>query len=551
MKFFQNILIGCFLVLGLVTPVFAQEDLPDEEVEVIKSFDARLQDADMLGVDPILPPADPSVTPQSYSVETKTVPVEYLPPKIRPLAMKREKQAEIFNGYIKAGAGLPNSLFGEAGYSIFKSKQFDFNLHAKHHSANNSRKIENQKFSNNFAKMSGSYYFGEGFAVNGRVGWAKDVLRYYGYNFDPKFEGVSFTSGQTRQSFQTINVGTSIFNGVQNLGDINYRADVDVYFLDDAYAARETGFELKLNFTKWFAEKHPLAVTVVTDLTNFRDSTQQSLNNFYLQPNFTYVNDYFRVKVGANIITNNDEYSTFPSIEATVPILGSRFTAFVGADGSLQKNTLKTLTDYNPFLATRANLMLRNTSYADYYGGVKGNFSGFEYLGRVGYKNVEDLALFNLNYAGISNTTVPYDFLTQYDDGNIFYINGSITTPEYKGLSLIGNVNSSIYDMDNEEEPWHLPSLTLNGTVKYKMLDGKAKVKASIFVENGVPYQTEAGAAESLSGLLDLSVGAEYQIVKNFSIWLDIFNLANNKRQRWLNYPTYGINVLVGASARF
>ena len=83
------------------------------------------------------------------------------------------------------------------------------------------------------------------------------------------------------------------------------------------------------------------------------------------------------------------------------------------------------------------------------------------------------------------------------------------------------------------------------------MLDGKAKAKASIFVENGVPYQTEAGDAENLSGLLDLSVGAEYQIVKNFGIWLDIYNLANNKRQRWFNYPTYGINVLFGASARF
>jgi len=550
MKFYQNIAFSFVFIFGLVLPVIAQDDLPDEEVQVIKNFDARLQDADMLEVSPILPPSDPNVKPQSYNVESKTVPVQYLPPKIRPLALKREKQGEVFNGFLKAGVGLPNSFYGEAGYSIFKDKQFDFNFHGRHHSADNTKNIEGQRFAENTLKLNGSYYFGEGFAVNGRIGYSQDLVQYYGYNFDEDID-TSFTNGQIAQRFKIFDIGASIFNGVQNLGDINYSGSVDFYNLTDSYATRENGFTLKLNFTKWFNEKHPLGVNVISDFNNFRDSVSQDLNNFYLQPHFTYVHERFRVKVGANIVTHNDEFSFYPQIEATVPIVGSRFTAFVGADGSLQKNTVRTMSEYNPFIGTRSGLELKNTEFIDLYGGVKGNFGGFEYLGRIGLKQVDDLVLYNLNYAGINRTIVPYDFVNEFADGSIFYINGSLTTPEFKGLSLLGNISSRVYSLDDQEEAWHLPAFTLNGTVKYKLLDGKASVNASAFLENGVNFRTESGETDSVSGLFDISVGAEYQALKNFGFFLNIYNLADNERQRWVNYPTYGLNVLVGASARF
>jgi hypothetical protein len=32
---------------------------------------------------------------------------------------------------------------------------------------------------------------------------------------------------------------------------------------------------------------------------------------------------------------------------------------------------------------------------------------------------------------------------------------------------------------------------------------------------------------------------------------LDVNNLLNQKRQRWENYPTFGMNILGGISARF
>ncbi|MCB0661587.1 MAG: hypothetical protein KDC24_02515 [Saprospiraceae bacterium] len=548
----KNLIRYSFALLAMASfsiGAIAQEDLPSGEVDVIKNFDARLLDAEILRVDPQLPPADTTTKRQTYSIPARTIQVEYLPPAIRPLAMKRQSMEEIYNGFAKLGAGLPNSIFGEAGYGMFSNEKYDWNVYLKHHSANNNKNIENQRFSENEGKIEGTYYFDEGFAVNGRIGYSRDLNYFYGYTQDDRFQDTSFTKDDVQQRFSKFNIGASIFNGVQTVGDVNYSASADFYRLQDNYASRENGFDLNIHLTKWFNEKHPLAVTIRTDFNQLRDTIKKSLNNFFIQPNFTYHSDYFRVKVGVNIATSNDKYSFFPQVEATVPILGSRLAAFVGADGTLSKNTMATLTAINPFLNTRFSPI--NTKYWDYYGGLKGSISGVEYQAKLGYKQTQDLVLFVPNYDYIAQRIVPYNFNVITDNANIFYIGGSLEATIIDGLSILGAVNSSVYDLETEEDPWGLPSLTINGTIKYLALEGKATVKASLYVENGIPFPTEAGISENQNGLFDISVGGEYRFSEHFGAFIDIYNLSGVKRRRWYNYPTFGINALVGVTARF
>jgi outer membrane receptor protein involved in Fe transport len=78
-----------------------------------------------------------------------------------------------------------------------------------------------------------------------------------------------------------------------------------------------------------------------------------------------------------------------------------------------------------------------------------------------------------------------------------------------------------------------------------------AAVKASLFVQNGVNYINNKGEAARLNPLLDLSLGGEVFFTKNIGVFLDVNNLLNQKRERWENYPTFGLNILGGVSARF
>ena len=538
------------IVILMVVNQWAWSQLETSEVEVIKEFEARLTDTEKLKVLPGLPPLDTISRHLNYNIPIKTVPVEYPDPSLRPIAMRKSKVNKGYKGFAKLGYGLPYSPYGEFGYSFGNAKKgYNFGIHLLHHSANNSKKVEYQRYSTTDAQLKGTYYLEEGgMALGAKLGYAVDEVHYFGYNNLGGIMGgdTTLVREQVRQRFNTLSGGVSLFNGERNDLDISYNAGIDLYSIKDNFATSEFGFDLNLTGTKWFNEKHPLSLTIRTDFTTYEDSVKQNLNNFYLQPNFTFHEDNFRIKLGMNLISFDDEFRFLPDLEASVAILGSRLAAFGGWKGDFVKNNLKRLSDYNPYISTFGKIDLRNTIYNHYYGGVRGNLGIIEYNGQIGYKKADDLALFMTD-----TTDLRRRFVTVYDTVNIFNIEGVITARLFKGFELTAALTQNVYKPENEEKAWHLPSLEMNITAAYLTMEDKLRLKAELYIENGVPYLNDKREADNLNGLFDLSLGAEYQFSKNIGMFLNINNLAGNKRQRWANYPTYGINFLGGITARF
>ena len=113
----------------------------------------------------------------------------------------------------------------------------------------------------------------------------------------------------------------------------------------------ETNTLLELGLTKYFNDRHPLAVKLITDFTSFDNTSEkQKLNNFKLQPSFGFHQDRFKVNLGVNAISHNDNFQFYPMIDASVNILGNRLAAFAGFKGDYEKNNLQNITDYNPYV---------------------------------------------------------------------------------------------------------------------------------------------------------------------------------------------------------
>ena len=559
-----KIIILFFFAVMANQALLAQEDLPNEEVEVIKDFDARLIETEKVEISPVLPKPTNTNKTQTYSIPTRSLQVEYLPPKIRPLAMKRDKLPKQYDGFLKLGYGVPSSPYAEASYFTFQDN-LKIGGRFKHHSAN-FKNVENQRFANNEAELKGAYYRDEGFAIGGNLGYTADQVHYFGYNDNVNPVDSTGVTGvnreQVKQTFNTLKLGGSFFNGERTQGDLNYKAGFNFYNTKDNFATKETGFDAHFGVTKWIADKHALNVGLKTDITSYKDgdranadSLKQKLNNFYLTPNFTYHADAFKIKIGANLVAVDGEFNFFPDVEASANIVGNKFTVFAGAEGSLQKNTMRSITNYNPFVKTFGSLQIRNTDYNHFYGGIRGAFGAFNYKGQAGFKNVKNLALYLNDYEDFITTNVGQVSLNRlevlYDDGNIFNIQGSLEATVFKNFDLAGTVSVNAYDMEVQEKAWHLPATEFNVNATYKMLEEKLLLKGELFVANGVPYITPDGNTDNLNALLDVSAGAEYILTDNFSAFLNINNLLDNNRERWNSYQTYGLNVMVGIQGRF
>jgi hypothetical protein len=558
MKYLRIILF--LLLTAMSTVVWAQPDLPSENVEVIKIFEAQLAESEKVAVSPELPMIDTTISKQTYDVQPKAIDVDYPAPRLKPITYKSDEEiADIYKAYFKVGAGLPKSLYGEGAFNtMVKLKEksaVDIGLNLLHHQADFSKgEVENQRFGLTKAQGKATYYSDQGFAVGGNIGYTNNRQSYYGYRFvnNPIYENID--PEVVKQTYGIFDFGGRIFNSVQTAGDINYSAGFDLYSMgDDISAANEFGFDLKLKATKWIQSKHTFDIGLRTDFTSFKVSGEtQSLNNYSLTPAFTYHGNSFKVKAGVNLMSSNDEYLPFPDVEVVVNITGNELAFFTGVNGDLQKNTFRSLTTYNPYIYTGLPTgTIRNTKYYHVFAGLKGNLKMFEYMIQGGYKPTNDLALFYYRHQQDQLS----DFDIRYDDVNIINIRASLKATVLKNLTMTGTLSQNIYDLSNggEYKAWHLPALDVNFMAVYTTSDNKLRAKAQLNVQNGVPANDIGGINrwKELNGLYDISVGAEYWIVKKFGAFLEVNNLLNNKRQRWIYYPTYGVNVLVGITARF
>lgn len=535
---FQALVLLCFAA----TAAFAQpgKDLPTESVEVVKEFDARLLETNKISVTPLLPALDTTTKKQAYDVSPKPLAIKYEAPKLRPVGMKTTGKEKIYNGWVKAGVGVPTSFLGEGGYYFGKKDKYDAKAWVRHHSMN-AKNRENQRFMNNDAQLSGNYYINQNTAVEGKIGYSFDRVHYYGYDDD----SLSFDAEAVRQDFKMPEISLRLYNSERTSTDLNYYIQPRFYALNDFYSNKETGFDLTMGATKWFAEKHPFRMNIRTDFTKFRDTATQNLNNIYLQPSFTFHANFLKAKIGGNFVSNRDVWSVFPDAELVLRIWGDGIQIFGGATGDLRKNTYRSIAEYNPFIQIRGS-QLKNTRYLNYFGGVKGNLGWLEYSGQVNYGDARDLALF-------ANDTlaVPTRFGVRYDTVQIFNIQGTVKFSPIKNLTISGTLSQSVFELENEEAAWGLPGLEGNFTGTYSLLEGKATIKAECYIADRIRYIGDGGEAAKDNALFDLSLGGTYHFSKNAGVFLDINNLANNKRQRWHNYPIYGTNIMLGVQAKF
>jgi hypothetical protein len=554
-----NLVLAITAISFLALTLQAQPgNLPSEKVEVIKIFEAQLAESEKVNLNPQLPPVDTSLSRQFYEVPAREFYVDYPPPRIRPISYKTgEEVPDAYKAYAKLGGGLPASIFAEGAYNTVVKRSdkssYDVGLNILHHSADfSTNEIENQSFGLTKAEAEGTYYFEQGFAVGTNLGYTSDRVQYYGYSLDPFNTEQGVPAEAVKQLFSTFDFGTRIFNGVRTAGDVNYNADLDFYRLTDNFAAGETGLKLDLNGTKWIAEKHSFDLDLTTDFTWYNDTmlVGQTLHNFTLAPAFTYHGRAFKLKAGGKLISSNDEFFPFPDLELVINLTGNELALFAGVTGGLQKNTFRSLSDYNPYIHTRfPDNTLRNTRFFKGYAGVRGNLKLFEYTAEASFKPANDVALYKFRF----DNDLIYDFDVVYDDIDIANISGSIKAIPIKGLELTGTLSQSFYSPKNEDKAWHLPSLEVNFKALYTTNDGKLRANAQVFLENGVwtNISKVPGKYKSLNSLTDLSIGAEYWFVKNFAAFIDLNNLLNNERQRWYYYPTYGTNVLGGITMRF
>ena len=530
------------IILTFCNYAIGQSDkLESESVEIIKNFEAQLAESEKLDINPSLPPVDSSNRVVNYQINPNAMIVNYPAPDIKPIAMKSDELPPSYKTFIKGGAGIPNMYYGEVSHFGNILDRVNFGAGATYHRADNGKNVENQKFINTDAFLQGAYRIKEDIYLQSKVNFKEQIDHFFGYDNELS----SFTEDQVRQRFRTLDFSTSYISPDNNVEKLNYGGTIDIYSHNDVFDSRENGIAFTANAKKFLKREHPIGLEVVGDLSSFKDSTdfKQSLNILTFRPTASFHAEKFKVMVGGNFIIHDGTFSALPIIEAIANISGNKLVAIAGWEGNVEKNTFRSLTEYNPYLVSNPTLF--NTKFNDYYAGLKGNIKSVSYVVRGGYKTVDRLPLY------IQNLSQPLRFDVIDDKANIWYIEATAEMNVLENLHIGTTFSKSFFELENQEQAWHIPSLELNLNAKYTLLQDKLSLNAEFFVANPVANIASDNTIEYLNTLYDLSLGAQYNINKRFGAWVDINNITAKRYERWKGYQTFGTNFMGGVYLRF
>jgi hypothetical protein len=548
MKNFNNILVLLFLAIS--SALLGQIEV--NQVEVVKQFEAELEDAEKINIQPIL--TIPKIEKRQYKYDVTIVPLslKYPEPIIKPLAMKKDDPIDVSNFYFKGGYGNLSNPLVKFRWATHGDDMYEINAHVDYYALDNAKKVDLQEMSDLNLGLDVKYRLKDNLQL--KVGTDVDLSkRFFYFTY---YDKSLATLDQLRRNTNDI----SIYGGIENIEPINDRLDYTVganlaFINTTNFKANEqlltVNGNLRYRISSSLYASVPLEVnTVRYDVIDVADAQANFIAD--INPHIVFHKGKLNASVGIELLHDKETNRIWPTANLSYSVVGKELQVFAGTDQKKVINDLKNILEFAPWANSRFRTLNVNTA-REFYGGVRGNFTFINYEGRVGYRQNTNQTLFT-NYRVIdleSSDKLSIDYTSM----NTVFINGNIDFEVSNILTVGGAIIKNFYEPELAESAYGLLGLEVNGWGKLKLLNDKLLVRSDLYLAdrsvslfpniNNLP-QTVRG-----TNLFDLNFGVEIWPISKVAIFADAFNVLNNQNVRWYGYPQVGIHFNAGAIVKF
>ncbi|MES2892155.1 MAG: hypothetical protein V4725_09090 [Bacteroidota bacterium] len=539
--------ISTFILTAIAVTAFAQRDTTKKQtVDITSSYQPSLRSSAKINFSASQLSGDTSKRIGPYNIPANNLFFIYQPVSLKPLALQQDTAFELgLRNYLKVGAGNYTTPYASAGFSFGDGKTALLNIYADYISSKG--KIEHQDYSRLNIKGSGSYFTPRN-EVYGSAAISQQDNYLYGYDHLLH----NYSKKDVLQRFQDVSIRAGFRNKDQNETGINYNPSIQTTIFSNQDKLTESSLILDVPIEKTFNDVLSVKVAVNADITSF--STKNYIpnnikfNNNIVQiaPELIYAKEGISLHGGVTPAWDNGKLTVFPNVYGEAQLPGISFMVQGGFVGRFLKNTYRNLSAVNPFLLPMTSQ--QNTKETELYGGIKTSVGKhFNFSAKAGLIRYENLPFYINDTASdskgfiVSNESRVNDFRLHADMSFISQDKFTITG----GLTFNGYTN-----MRDNDKAWGTIPLEITASMRWWAFK-QVMLKSDFRAFTGSPYIVKGAGSKTTSGAADLSAGVEFAINKQFSAWLDVNNLFNNKYERWHNYQVYGINILGGVIYKF
>ena len=547
---------------GSQSPAWEQEEgeIDDTEVIIEKNREIELPEASRQFER--VPPSDVS-TPKvnvSYQLEEIKPQLPTIDPTIRVLKIKEPPLDKLYGNYVKVGLGNFLTPYVDFFANNTRNDEYAYGVHLAHLSSRFGP-VDGDNSGNSHTQVGvEGKYFANGNTLSGEVGYERNRYHFYGYS--PQTEPTP-TRDDIKQIFNIISARLTLERDEVDQA-FDYRIGGSFKNLSDAYEASENQIGLEADVGYTINEQLAFGINSDLYLTTRKDQpvgtdgvTTTNRNLLRINPVVTFNTDEdptrglvfhagFRAVYENDTADNADRLHLFPDLLAEYNIADG-FGLYAGLDGDIERTSLLSFVEENPFLGPDVPLLHTNRAIA-LRGGIKGRFTsavGFHAGFSAGnYKNL---------YFYANDALDSTRFTILYDQESTLRFNPflevSINSAERFRMVLRGDYFA--YGVNQVDEPWHRPTTQLSVLSSYNAYD-KLLFSAELMVLGGIKgLNLESGRQKDLNTITDLSFQADYLFSSRFSTFLQLKNIFAQNYERFLNYPSRGLMVLGGVSYSF
>lgn len=537
----RYIILACLLTNSLFAQVIDQDTLNVDQVEVVKSFDAKLKDAEMIKIKPKLVIGQKQSYEYDYNITVAPLDIDYPLPTLKPLAMEKETAEDINHLYAKLGYGTMEAAYAYVSYQMISDDQFDINVYGQY---DRNRGINN---SIDYAKggLIGSYRLFDNsklsFDLNG--GYEQTLPELYANSSNHEYFKNVPISGKIGLS--NLELSSSGFDYEVEIGTdyINHLNDNE----DNASDYNEITHFTAINLAKHFDQFSLMLASdafAITKDGSFEDKVNYGIS---ISPGTRYKTDNFTIKAAANLFWDKGDLYAYPDVLAEVSLMEHSLMVYAGVNQERSSNSRYSHNTINPLIKSDIE-NINSTITKKHFIGAKGKlFNLLTYHINGGYKDIDNLALYNLK-------KLTYDY--QYAQATSVYLDADVSFKLSDDINLGCNIVKDFYDIDLSSTINNLPSFRLATYANIKLLDDQLHILPRLIVGDNIEELILDEAGNEISyvngnGLFDLNIEVSYYPLKHIGLWVRGNDIFDNQYQRLGIIKSVGRYIQGGVSIKF
>lgn len=503
-------------------------ELPQDELEVVKDFQARLAKVKAAQLRPELPVVEPIPYSYSYIVNIKKLALEYPAPRIKPIPIPPTVAETFDHGRAYLMYGYPKYSVANLQYANDLGKKLSYLVDYKHLAFNKSS-LRAGRLMQHQGRLISKYTL----AAN----------RHVQFGIQAKYDKRNLLDSTQVYAMPRLQYGANIALVQNQVGErkLAYKLGLDWYQLDQKNPLKAIGeryYALDARVAKRFEN---IAVSVPIQFEYFDqtdDSKAQEPFGLLYRPRLSYHTSNWRIRVGADGLLEDNKHWIQPSIGVDYQ-LSPEMKIAVFAHNATIANSLNNLLDYNPYIIEHSYRSYRKERK---YGlGIDLQNNRIETKLELGYKIVDDMP----SYARSKKLDNYYTFDVQLEKAQSIYTSLMAKYALNSSLSINASAQYFPYNLLNATPIKGIPALRADLSAELRF--GRIFVEPAVHFYGGIAGAKEQGSAATI---VDLGLDFRYNINRRFDMILRGTNLLHNQSARWANYPMPGIALSGGIYTR-